>query len=137
MAESVRYGSAGTIEYLVDDETGDFFFLEMNTRLQVEHGITEQCYGLDLVKLMLEQADRELAGLGGLDAKYLKSLQPDGPMGASIEVRVYAENPARDHAPCPGLLQYVEWKELPRTRIDTWVSTGCRVSQYYGGLNDY
>lgn len=105
----------------------------MNTRLQVEHGITEQCYGVDLVKLMLEQADRELAKHGGLDVKYLKSLQPEGgPLGASIEVRVYAENPARDHTPCPGLLQYVEWKEVPRTRIDTWVSTGAQVSTFYG-----
>ena len=62
LVESIRYGSAGTIEYLVDDVTGDFFFLEMNTRLQVEHGITELCYGVDLVELMLKQADAELAG---------------------------------------------------------------------------
>ncbi|KAL1955971.1 hypothetical protein VTO42DRAFT_7871 [Malbranchea cinnamomea] len=131
LAESVCYGSAGTIEYLVDDETGDFFFLEMNTRLQVEHGITEQCYGVDLVELMLQQADRELAGHGGLDTAQLKALQPEAPLGASIEVRIYAENPARDHAPSPGLLQYVEWKKIARTRIDTWVSTGAQVSTYY------
>lgn len=132
LAESVHYGSAGTIEYLVDDETGDFFFLEMNTRLQVEHGITELCYGFDLVKLMLQQADKELSGHGGLDGKYLKSLQPESPSGAAIEVRVYAENPARNHTPCPGLLQYVEWKDLPNSRIDTWVGTGARISTYYG-----
>ncbi|MCJ1304484.1 hypothetical protein MMC08_007296, partial [Hypocenomyce scalaris] len=57
LAESIEYGSAGTIEYLVDDKSGDFFFLEMNTRLQVEHGITELCYSVDLVEMMLRQAD--------------------------------------------------------------------------------
>jgi urea carboxylase len=132
LAESVRYGSAGTVEYLVDDATGDFFFLEMNTRLQVEHGITELCYGFDLVALMLKQADAELSGKGGLDKSYLKSLQPEAPNGAAIEVRVYAENPARNHTPCPGLLQHVEWKQLPGTRIDTWVGTGTKISTYYG-----
>ena len=57
LAESVQYASAGTVEFLVDDESGNFFFLEMNTRLQVEHGITELCYNVDLVELMLKQAD--------------------------------------------------------------------------------
>jgi urea carboxylase len=132
LAKSIRYGSAGTVEYLVDDVTGDFFFLEMNTRLQVEHGITELCYGLDLVKLMLQQADRELCDLGGLDKGYLEALQPEKPVGCAIEVRVYAENPARNYSPSPGLLQHVEWKELSGTRIDTWVASGTRVSTYYG-----
>ncbi|CAI7585960.1 unnamed protein product [Penicillium glandicola] len=131
LTKSIRYGSAGTVEYLVDDVSGDFFFLEMNTRLQVEHGITELCYGLDLVKLMLQQADRQLCGLGGLDKVYLESLQPDKPSGCAIEARVYAENPARNYSPSPGLLQHVEWKELSDTRIDTWVATGTRISTYY------
>lgn len=131
LAESVRYGSAGTVEYLVDDETGEFFFLEMNTRLQVEHGITELCYGVDLVEMMLRQADAERTG-GGLDGAYLKSLQPEGPKGAAIEVRVYAENPIRDFAPSPGLLQQVEWEESLGTRIDTWVFTGSRITPNYG-----
>jgi biotin carboxylase len=61
-AQQLKYKSAGTVEFLVDDTTGDFFFLEMNTRLQVEHGITELCYGVDLVALMLQQADYEKAG---------------------------------------------------------------------------
>lgn len=134
LAESIEYGSAGTVEYLVDDETGEFFFLEMNTRLQVEHGITELCYGVDLVEMMLKQADAEHAGKGGLDGAYLKSLQPTGPKGAAIEVRVYAENPVRDFAPSPGLLQEVEWKETPGTRIDTWVFTGARITPNYDPL---
>lgn len=76
LAESINYGSAGTIEYLVDDKSSDFFFLEMNTRLQVEHGITELCYGVDLVKLMLQQADAQLMGRCGLDGAKLKQMQP-------------------------------------------------------------
>ncbi|KAJ5168790.1 Allophanate hydrolase subunit 2 [Penicillium canariense] len=131
LAKSIRYGSAGTVEYLVDDTSGDFFFLEMNTRLQVEHGITELCYGVDIVQLMLQQADRELCGLGGLDKGYLETLQPDKPSGCAIEARVYAENPARNYAPSPGLLQHVGWREMSGTRIDTWVVTGTRISTYY------
>ncbi|OCL07975.1 pyruvate carboxylase subunit A [Glonium stellatum] len=134
LAESINYGSAGTVEYLVDDSTGNFFFLEMNTRLQVEHGITELCYGVDLVALMLRQADAELTGECGLDGDYLKSLQPSGPEGAAIEARIYAENPLRGFAPSPGLLQKVEWKEVPGSRIDTWVFTGSRITPNYDPL---
>ena len=134
LAESIKYGSAGTIEYLVDDRTGDFFFLEMNTRLQVEHGITELCYDVDLVQLMLRQADAELAGRSGFDTEELKSLQPAGPKGAAIEARVYAENPARDYAPSPGTLQIVDWKLKPGRRIDTWVRTGTIISSNYDPL---
>jgi len=132
LAESIKYGSAGTIEYLVDDKSGDFFFLEMNTRLQVEHGITELCYGVDLVELMLRQADSQLTGRQGLDGKALKDMQPEGPRGSAIEARIYAENPLRDYAPSPGLLQKVEWKEVPGSRIDTWVFTGVRITPNYG-----
>jgi urea carboxylase len=134
LAESIKYGSAGTIEYLVDDESADFFFLEMNTRLQVEHGITEMCYNVDLVELMLKQADAELRGKGGLDAEYLASLQPSEPKGAAIEARVYAENPAKDYAPSPGMLQDVIFTEVKGSRIDTWVHRGIRVTSFYDPL---
>ncbi|KAL1796625.1 hypothetical protein ACET3X_005165 [Alternaria dauci] len=134
LAESIKYGSAGTIEYLVDDKSGDFFFLEMNTRLQVEHGITELCYNVDLVELMLKQADAQLAGKHGLDGKTLKDMQPSGPTGSAIEARVYAENPLRDYAPSPGRLQKVAWKDVPGARIDTWVFTGIFVTPNYDPL---
>ncbi|KAL8673977.1 MAG: hypothetical protein Q9168_001620 [Polycauliona sp. 1 TL-2023] len=134
LAESIQYGSAGTIEFLVDDETGDFFFLEMNTRLQVEHGITELCYSVDLVELMLRQADAELQNEGGLSALALQSMQPREPNSFAIEARVYAENPARDYAPSPGTLQIVEWKESASARIDTWIRTGTVVSSHYDPL---
>jgi urea carboxylase len=134
LAESIKYGSAGTIEYLVDNKSGDFFFLEMNTRLQVEHGITELCYNVDLVELMLKQADAQLAGTGGLDGSLLKQMQPSNPSGSAIEARVYAENPLKDYAPSPGLLQKVEWKDIPGSRIDTWVFTGSRITPNYDPL---
>ncbi len=134
LAESQNYASAGTIECLVDDKSGDFFFLEMNTRLQVEHGITELCYDVDLVELMFKQADAQLAGKGGLSADTLKSLQPKAPTGHAIEARVYAENPVRDYAPSPGLLQLVEWEPLDGSRIDTWVFTGTTISPNYDPL---
>ena len=106
----------------------------MNTRLQVEHGITELCYGVDLVKLMLSQADAELAGKGGVDQEQLNSLQPKSPKGTAIEARVYAENPAKNYAPSPGTLQIVEWKEMEGLRIDTWIHTGTVVSSNYDPL---
>ena len=134
LAESIHYGSAGTIEFLVDDESGSFFFLEMNTRLQVEHGITELCYNVDLVELMLQQADAELQGRGGLDPEYLDQLQPTAPNGSAIEVRIYAENPAKDYAPSPGTLQLVSWKQVEGSRIDTWIHTGTKVTANYDPL---
>ncbi|KAH7067028.1 allophanate hydrolase subunit 2-domain-containing protein [Paraphoma chrysanthemicola] len=134
LAESIKYGSAGTIEYLVDDKSGDFFFLEMNTRLQVEHGITELCYDVDLVELMLKQADAQLNGFGGLESSILKNMQPSEPSGAAIEARIYAENPLKDYAPSPGLLQKVVWQDVPGGRIDTWVFTGSRITPNYDPL---
>ena len=106
----------------------------MNTRLQVEHGITELCYDVDLVELMLRQADAQLAGKGGLEGDHLKSLQPSKPLGAAVEARVYAENPLRDYAPSPGLLQKVEWEQLGGSRIDTWVFTGSTITPNYDPL---
>lgn len=132
LAESIHYGSAGTIEYLVDDESGAFFFLEMNTRLQVEHGITELCYDVDLVELMLKQANAQLSGKKGLEAESLSNIPVAAPKGSAIEARVYAENPVKDFAPCPGTLQDVQWKEIPGSRIDTWVYRGIKVSANYG-----
>ncbi|KAH8685367.1 urea carboxylase [Tricladium varicosporioides] len=133
-AMKLKYKSAGTVEFLVDDITGDFFFLEMNTRLQVEHGITELCYNVDLVSLMLQQADCEKGGKVGISSEFLLSMQKDGPTGAAIEARVYAEVPFRNFAPSPGLLQKVEWPVGDGIRIDTWVKTGQRIAPYYDPL---
>ncbi|KAI9737373.1 MAG: hypothetical protein M1834_009527 [Cirrosporium novae-zelandiae] len=134
LAESIKYGSAGTVEYLVDDESGDFFFLEMNTRLQVEHGITELCYNVDMVELMLKQADAQLLGRGGLDSANLEALITTKPNGFAIEARLYAENPAKNYAPSPGTLALVKWQETDGSRIDTWVHTGSQITSYYDPL---
>ncbi|CAI4212710.1 unnamed protein product [Parascedosporium putredinis] len=99
LARLVKYKSAGTVEFLVDDKTGNFYFLEMNTRLQVEHGVTELCYGVDLVALMLKQATAEFHGRPGLtQAEMAVEAQPI-PQRHAMEVRVYAENPADNYNP--------------------------------------
>ncbi|KAK0384268.1 hypothetical protein NLU13_8356 [Sarocladium strictum] len=133
-ASQLHYKSVGTVEFLVDDETADFFFLEMNTRLQVEHGITELCYGVDLVHLMLRQADAERGGLQGIASDVLKSLGRPQPLGSAIEARVYAEVPLRDFAPSPGVFQYVRWPEGDGVRVDTWVKSGQRITPHYDPL---
>ncbi|KAH8172499.1 carboxyltransferase domain, subdomain A and B domain-containing protein [Sarocladium implicatum] len=128
LAASVRYKSAGTVEFLVDDDTGEIYFLEMNTRLQVEHGITELCYGVDLVEMMLIQADLELSGQQGIPRDELLNYGTDGPVGHSIEARVYAENPVKNYAPEPGLLQHVHFPSRNGVRVDTWIESGTTVS---------
>lgn len=144
LASSINYKSAGTIEFLVDDETGNYYFLEMNTRLQVEHGITELVYGIDLVYFMLLQADYEISK-SGIDISILKNnikyndQNVEIPNGHAIEVRVYAENPIRDFAPSPGILHYVEFPDNSKTseyitRVDHWIETGGKISPYFDPL---
>ena len=106
----------------------------MNTRLQVEHGITELCYGVDLVHLMLRQADNERGGRPGIPSSDLKRLESATPRGWAIEARVYAEVPLRNFAPAPGVLQYVRWAEGDGIRVDTWVSSGQTISPFYDPL---
>ncbi|CCF35549.1 urea carboxylase [Colletotrichum higginsianum] len=133
-ASQLKYKSAGTVEFLVDDETADFFFLEMNTRLQVEHGITEMCYGVDLVHLMLYQADFERGGHLGIPSVELQSISRPQPLGSAIEARVYAEVPLLDFAPSPGVLQHVHWPQGDGVRVDTWVKSGQHITPLYDPL---
>jgi acetyl/propionyl-CoA carboxylase alpha subunit len=125
LACSVKYRSAGTVEYLVDDATGDFFFLEMNTRLQVEHGITELRFDIDLVEMMLRQAEAPL------DLSLYRDIRPHG---AAIEARLYSENPIKNFTPSPGLLQQVRFPDGDNIRVDTWVMSGTKVSPLYDPL---
>ncbi|KZO93557.1 urea carboxylase [Calocera viscosa TUFC12733] len=136
LANAIGYKSAGTIEMLVDDDSGSFFFLEMNTRLQVEHAITEAVNpGLDIVELMIRQGIQEAAG-GRLAATDLNQQRfTELPKLHAIESRIYLENPTANFQPCPGLLQHVSWPaSQPWLRIDTWVETGTKVSPYYDPL---
>ncbi|MEJ7604788.1 MAG: hypothetical protein WKF37_00595 [Bryobacteraceae bacterium] len=114
----VRYQSAGTVEFIYDDTTRDFYFLEVNTRLQVEHGITEAVTGIDLVEWMLLQGAGELV---------LKTAP--APAGWAIEARIYAEDPARNFQPSAGTVTHVAFPE--DVRVDTWIESGTEVSPYY------
>ncbi|HEY6096181.1 MAG TPA: urea carboxylase [Gallionellaceae bacterium] len=120
LGKALDYQSAGTVEYIVDAVSGAFYFLEVNTRLQVEHGVTEEVTGIDLVEWMVRQAAGDLPALESF------SIQP---RGASIQVRLYAENPARDFQPSCGTLTAVT---LPASaRVETWVESGVEVTPFY------
>ncbi|KAL5478611.1 hypothetical protein ACEPAI_2796 [Sanghuangporus weigelae] len=142
LGKLVNYKSAGTVEFLVDDITGNFYFLEMNTRLQVEHGVTEMLHpGLDLVELMILQGLSERRESTGYYADLLRDqldqekFAHPRPNTHSVELRVYCENPAMNFSPTPGILQYVEFpEETEDLRIDTWVSTGMVVTPFYDPL---
>ncbi len=120
LARAVSYRSAGTVEYLYDADRAAFYFLEVNTRLQVEHGVTEEVLGVDLVEWMLRVAAGE-----PLDPAVLR-VQP---RGHSIQVRLYAEDPGRQFEPCTGVLTEVRF---PATaRVETWVERGSEISPWY------
>ena len=110
-----RYQSAGTVEFLVDDDTGEFFFLEVNTRLQVEHPITEAVTGIDLVREQLRIAAGEPLGYDQDDVTFT---------GSAIEARLYAEDPANDFLPATGTLAAFEPAPSPEVRWDSGVATG-------------
>ena len=122
LAKAVDYYSAGTVEFIVD-QARNFYFLEMNTRLQVEHPVTEMITGLDLVELMLRIAAGE----------ELPFTQSDVPMnGWAIESRIYAENPARGFVPATGrLIHYRQPPQSGSVRVDSGVSEGSEISIHY------
>ena len=122
LGSAAGYLNAGTVEYVYDSTSGKFYFLEVNTRLQVEHGITEEVTGVDLVEWMLR------AACGELD---LGNWRP-APQGASIEARVYAEDPGKNFQPAAGLLTDVRFAHS--ARIETWVENGTEISAFYDPL---
>jgi propionyl-CoA carboxylase alpha chain len=118
LAKALGYRSAGTVEFLLDDATGDFFFLEVNTRLQVEHPVTEAVTGIDLVREQLRIAAGEPLGWGQEDVAF---------RGAAIEARLYAEDPANDFLPSSGRLVAFEPAPTPQVRWDAGVASGSLV----------
>ena len=125
LAERARYRGAGTLEYLYDDDTGEFFFIEMNTRIQVEHPVTEMVCGLDLVREMILVAQ----------GHKLSVAQPDVTMrGAAIEVRINAEDPDKNFRPSPGRVTALTLPAGPGVRVDTMLYPGYAVPPYYDSL---
>lgn len=120
LGEQVSYRSAGTVEYIYDAEQDAFYFLEVNTRLQVEHPVTECVTGLDLVECMLQVA-------AGDAIDWARLQQP--PVGASIEVRIYAEDPLKNFQPAPGTLTGVLFPD--DVRVDSGIDVGAEVSAFY------
>ena len=120
LAQAANYRSAGTVEFLYDPDRDDVFFLEMNTRLQVEHGVTEQVTGVDLVEWMIRGA----AG----DYGFLEAWTGEA-RGASIQARLYAEDPGQDYRPSSGVLTEVSFP--PDVRVETWVEDGAEISALY------
>lgn len=122
LAKSMNYKSAGTVEFIYDPKRDEFYFLEVNTRLQVEHPITEMVTGFDLVKWMIYIAND--------CAPDLKLIKPTIKVqGASMEARLYAENPVKNFRPSPGQITELKFPEF--ARVDTWVTKGTTVSSEY------
>ena len=122
LAKAVNYASAGTVEFIYDDDTEQFYFLEVNTRLQVEHGVTEEVTGIDLVEWMILQASGEMPPLASCNIT---------PQGASIEARVYAEDPANNFQPTPGKLTLVRLPTPDIARVETWIESGTTITSFY------
>ncbi len=125
LANAVSYEGAGTVEFLVDTATDDFFFIEMNTRIQVEHPVTEMVCGLDLVREQFRRA-------GGLPLSF--SQDDVAPRGAAIEMRINAEDPANGFMPCPGTISDIDLPAGPGVRVSTAVRAGSVVSPFYDSL---
>lgn len=122
-AEAIDYRGAGTVEFLYDPASERFYFLEMNTRLQVEHPVTEEVHGVDLVELQLAAAE------GAAVPEPAAS-----PAGHAVEVRLYAEDPAADHQPQSGLLRRLEVPREPGVRVEAGFESGSEVSTFYDAM---
>jgi urea carboxylase len=124
LTSSINYRNAGTVEFIYDADTDEFYFLEVNTRLQVEHGITEEVYAIDLVEWMIRLAAQEPLNLSAMKSQ----LKPNG---HAIQVRIYAEDPYRDFQPCAGLLTEVKFPQGEGIRIDHWIESGIDVPPFF------
>jgi acetyl-CoA carboxylase biotin carboxylase subunit len=130
-AAAVRYGErlsyrgAGTVEFLVDVERGDFFFLEMNARIQVEHPVTEMVTGIDLVAEQIRIAEGRGLSLAQEDVRL---------SGCAIECRINAEDPAQGFMPSPGRITEATWPGGEGVRVDTHITTGAMVPPFYDSL---
>ncbi|MCG8155639.1 acetyl-CoA carboxylase biotin carboxylase subunit [Brenneria goodwinii] len=125
LAQQLRYRGAGTLEYLFDEDSGEFYFIEMNTRIQVEHPVTEMVTGVDLVQWMLRIAQGEKLSLRQQDIAL---------SGNACEMRINAEDPDRNFFPCPGVVEKLLWPQGDGIRIDSHLFSGYRIPPYYDSL---
>ena len=125
LAEQLHYRGAGTVEFLVDADSFDFYFLEMNARIQVEHPVTEAVTGVDLIEQQLLIADGQLLGLTQDQVSVI---------GHAIEVRINAEEWRQNFRPSPGRVTQAHWPAGPGIRVDTHISSGGVVPPYYDSL---
>ncbi len=121
---SVNYRNAGTVEFIFDVDQNTFYFLEVNTRLQVEHGVTEEVFKIDIVEWMLKLAVGELQSLESIRS----CLRPSG---HAIQMRLYAEDTQQDFQPSAGVLSDVYFPEIEGLRVDTWVEAGIEVPSLF------
>lgn len=125
LARACNYQGAGTVEFLYDAARGEICFIEMNTRLQVEHPVTEMITGIDLVREQLRIAGGERLGYQQSDITRT---------GHAIEIRINAESPSQNFMPSPGTITDIRWPGGPGVRIDSGVVSGSTVSPYYDSL---
>ena len=123
LGRSVRFRSAGTVEFLVDVDVPAFYFLEVNARLQVEHCVTEEICGVDLVEWMIRLAAGDAAAMHAYDHR---------PRGHAIEARVYAEDPGREFRPCSGFLTHAAFPA--GVRVETGIDSGVEITPFYDPL---
>ena len=123
-AQAVNYSGAGTVEFLLDQD-GNYYFIEMNTRIQVEHPVTEWVTGIDLVAETIKIAAGEELSFSQDDIKL---------QGVALECRINAEDPHQDFAPCPGRISAYLPPGGMGVRVDSGVYTGCQISPYYDSL---
>ena len=124
-AQAVGYEGAGTVEFLLDRDGEHFYFMEMNTRIQVEHGITELVTGVDLVRQQLRVASGLSLDITQQDVRLT---------GHAIECRINAEDPAADFRPCPGKVEFLHFPGGAGVRVDSALYNGCTLSPYYDSL---
>ncbi|MGE5723003.1 MAG: acetyl/propionyl/methylcrotonyl-CoA carboxylase subunit alpha [Sphingomonadales bacterium] len=124
-AEHLSYRGAGTVEFLVDADRGEYYFLEMNARIQVEHPVTEEVTGIDLVAEQIAIAEGRGLRLTQDQVRF---------NGCAIECRINAEDPIRDFAPSPGTVAEADWPAGDGVRVDTYITSGARVPPYYDSL---
>ena len=125
LAEAVKYRNAGTVEFLYDAATNEFYFMEMNTRIQVEHPVSEEITGVDLIKEQIRVASGERLSFSQKDIRM---------EGHSIEFRVNAEDPYKNFTPSPGKVEWVHFPGGHGVRIDSHVYSGYDVSPYYDSM---